>query len=393
MKYLNWSTLAILLMVPVLFLKSAVAEPSHLESNISDPLLPPMLDGKLTPFRERLLGESCQRLDQQAQDLLKKGQTDKAFELWYREINLRHYLGLKEEIESLGRIGKIAWDNNRTVDIKIITKKLKSIQTNLETKKQINLETLDLLFNAFENLHSLDDLLLIQQRKLDLIEKNSLLEEAALESTAKIYLDRFDYPDAAKIYEILLKKVQARSDSVKEAEYLTKLSEIYDQDSQPNSSIVNKERLVNIYSQSGQTNLLVSLLISLGNDYKSLKDYPKANENYQKAFNLAWSLKYLGFSEEALTDIADLYVQTKQFYYALSAYRSLIVVQRKSYNYYGLMQTYDKMGDIYFDNQNYNLALDCFKNSLKFARSLKYQTDEYAKKIQKTQKMIDQKRS
>ncbi len=393
MKYLNWSVLAILLMVPVLFLKSAVAEPSHLESNISDPLLPPMLDGKLTPFRERLLGESCQRLDQQAQDLLKKGQPDKAFELWYREINLRHYLGLKEEIESLGRIGKIAWDNNRTVDIKIITKKLKSIQTNLETKKQINLETLDLLFNAFENLHSLDDLLLIQQRKLDLIEKNSLLEEAALESTAKIYLDKFDYPDAAKIYEILLKKVQSRSDSVKEAEYLTKLSEIYDQDSQPNSSIVNKERLVNIYSQSGQTNLLVSLLISLGNDYKSLKDYPKANENYQKAFNLAWSLKYLGFSEEALTDIADLYVQTKQFYYALSAYRSLIVVQRKSYNYYGLMQTYNKMGDIYFDNQNYNSALDCFKNSLKFARSLKYQTDEYAKKIQKTQKMIDQKRS
>jgi tetratricopeptide (TPR) repeat protein len=135
----------------------------------------------------------------------------------------------------------------------------------------------------------------------------------------------------------------------------------------------------------------VSLLISIGNDYRSLKDYPRAVENYQKAFNLAWSLNYLGFAEEALGNIADLYAQNKQFDYALSAYRSLIVIQKKSYNYYGLMQSYDKMGDIYFANQNYNLALDCYKNSLKFAQSLKYQTDVLIKKIQKTQQTKVQK--
>jgi tetratricopeptide (TPR) repeat protein len=391
MKYLNWTILAILLMAPVLSSKSTLAEPTPLKLNANDPLLPPMLDGKLTPFRERLLRESCEKLNQQAQILLNKAQADKAFTLWYRELNLRHYLGIKEEIESLGRVGKIAWDNNRPNDIKIITKKLQSIQADLENNKQINLQTLDLLFNAFQNVHSLDDLLLVQQRKLDLVEKDSLAQEADLEATAKIYLAKFDFPEAAKIYEILLKKVQSRSDSVKEAEYLQKLTEIYDQQSQPTSSIVNKERLAIIYGQKQQFNLLVSLLISIGNDYRSLKDYPRAVENYQKAFNLAWSLKYLGFAEEALGNIADLYAQNKQFDYALSAYRSLIVIQKKSYNYYGLMQSYDKMGDIYFANQNYNLALDCYKNSLKFAQSLKYQTDVLIKKIQKTQQTKVQK--
>jgi len=382
------SNLAICLLTVFIFSPSLFREPvlaQSVDSNTRDPLLPPFLNGELTPFRQRMLRESLDQLNKQAETLLKNKQPDQAFALWYREIKLRHYLGTKEEIQSLGRVGKIAWDNNRSQDIKIIISKLQEVQENLGTQKQLTPENLTLLLQAYQNVHSLDDLLVIQQMRLKLVEKNSPAEEEILEGIGEVYLAKFDYTQAAQIYESLVQNVESRSETLKESEYLAKLADIYEQNNQPQNAIINKEKLINTYTTNKQYDLLVNLLISIGHDYEELKNYPKASENYQNAFKLAWSLEYLGSSEEALTDLANLYSKNQQFDYALTTYNSLIAVQKKSYNYYGLMQTYNKIGDIYVNNKQYTIALNYFQEGLKLAQTLKYQVDFFEDKIKKVQ--------
>ncbi len=397
MKRSNWAIFltAIILMSSNVTSGTVFAESSPLEATSSDPLLPPFLNGELTPFRKSVLRESLDQLNQQAETLLKNKQDDQAFQVWYRELRLRKYLGVEEEIQSLARVGKIAWERNRVQDIKIITKRLEAIQRELETKKQITSERLLLFLQAYQTVHSIDDLLAINLLRLDLAQKaqNTQAEEESLEVIGKVYLAKFDYPKAAEIYESVLKKAQSASNSLKEEEYLQKLADIYDQNSQPQKAIVSKEQLLKTYTQKQEFNLLIGLTISLGRDYESLKNYQKASENYQNAFKLAWPLEYFSLADEALTALAELYSKNQQSDYALSIYRSLIEVQHSSYNYYGLMQTYNKIGDIYLNNKEYSLALNSFQEGLTIAKSLKHQVDLFENKINKVQEASNQNRS
>jgi tetratricopeptide (TPR) repeat protein len=332
-------------------------------------------------MRKRILQESLDALNQKGQNLLNSGQIDRAFVIWYRELRLSQYLGDSAQIKILGQIGKVAWDNSRTDDIKTINNKLLSIQEQLETTHQMNLANLNLLLAAYQSVHSLDNIILVQQRILALTDKNSLKEEEALEGQGQAYLARFDYTNAAKVYEILLKKVQARSDTVKEEQYLKILSKIYQENSDPKNSIAQKKKLISTYEKSKQLDLVAGLLISIGNEYQVLNDYQKANEYYQKAFNLAWSLQYLGYAEESMNDLANLYYKSGKIGFTLAAYYQLLAVQKKSYNYYGLMQTYNKMGDIYLSQKDYRLALESYQNALQLGKSISYEINYLQKKI------------
>jgi len=385
-KHSSWAffSSAIFLMSPGFLLKTAWAIPSPNESPspaLKDPLSPILIDGKLTPMRKRILQESLDALNQKGQNLLNSGQIDRAFVIWYRELRLSQYLGESAQIKILGQIGKVAWDNSRTDDIKTINKKLLSIQEQLETTHQMNLANLNLLLAAYQSVHSLDNIILVQQRILALTDKNSLKEEEALEGQGQAYLARFDYTNAAKVYEILLKKVQARSDTVKEEQYLKILSKIYQENSDPKNSIAQKKKLISTYEKSKQLDLVAGLLISIGNEYQVLNDYQKANEYYQKAFNLAWSLQYLGYAEESMNDLANLYYKSGKIGFTLAAYYQLLAVQKKSYNYYGLMQTYNKMGDIYLSQKDYRLALESYQNALQLGKSISYEINYLQKKI------------
>jgi len=50
-----------------------------------------------------------------------------------------------------------------------------------------------------------------------------------------------------------------------------------------------------------------------------------------------------------------------------------------------LMQTYNKIGDIYVNNKQYTIALNYFQEGLKLAQTLKYQVDFFEDKIKKVQ--------
>ncbi|MFN9174745.1 MAG: hypothetical protein ACK58N_09595 [Synechocystis sp.] len=62
----------------------------------------------------------------------------------------------------------------------------------------------------------------------------------------------------------------------------------------------------------------------------------------------------------------------------MEIYKRLLQVQQQSYNYYGMMSTYEKIAQLYINAQQPGAALTAYQQALSLARSLKYSTKENA---------------
>ncbi|HEY9602970.1 MAG TPA: hypothetical protein V6C85_15250, partial [Allocoleopsis sp.] len=123
--------------------------PNPLELKTPDPLLPKKKES-LTPEERSQLRESLDRLNTEATALLQANKPDEAFDVWYRELRLRRVLGPLEEVTALGRVGAIAWENNRKFDTNVISQRLLAIQQEAEQKKTMNPELLRALAQAYQ---------------------------------------------------------------------------------------------------------------------------------------------------------------------------------------------------------------------------------------------------
>ncbi|WP_013320304.1 tetratricopeptide repeat protein [Gloeothece verrucosa] len=357
-------------------------EPSPLEIPIKDPLIP-SLKRPLTPFEVRRLREALDELDTQAKAQLDAGNTDGAFEIWYRELRLRRFLGNLEEIQALGRVGAIAWDKSRTQDVKNISTRLVLVQQQAQQKGPLTPQLLDAFATAYQQLRKIDQSINIQQQILANARQQGDLptQTKALTTIGDLYLSRFDYGKAAPIYEDLLKIAQSQQDSYQEGIYLKQLAEIYSETLQPANAVKIKEDLANNYLKNQQIQSIPDIKILIGQDYDTLNQPEKASQNFQEAFSLAWALQQYGAAGKALTQLGDLYRKYKQDDYALQIYGELIKVEQRSYNYYGLMNAYDKIGEIYLSKNNYSSAIAAFQQGLELARAISYNENYFMTKI------------
>jgi tetratricopeptide (TPR) repeat protein len=355
-----------------------------LEQPVKDPLLP-TAKRSLSPLERRQLIEALDNLNAEAQAQLQAGNVDAAFAIWYRELRLRRSLGRIEEIDALGRVGRVAWERTRREDVQIILKRLNVVQQQAELEAPLTPELLQAFATAYEQIRSINDSINIQQKILANARKkgNFSQEYAILQKLGQLYLAKFDYPNAAKIYEELLKRSQAQQNTYNEGIYLQQLAEIYSNALQPENAVKVKEELVTRYQSEGKTQEIPVLKLEIGADYEALKQPEKASQNYQEAFSLAWSLQEFGTAADALIKLGDLYQSYNQEDYALQIYQELIKVNQQSYDYYGLMQTYDRIGQIHLKQNNYPQALAAFQKGLEIARSLNYRQDYFLSQIKK----------
>ncbi|GBF81982.1 tetratricopeptide repeat protein [Aphanothece sacrum] len=355
-----------------------------------DDILIPAFPRPLTPFEQRKLRQALDELNAQAQAESDKGNDEVAFEIWYRELRLRRVLGRLEEIKALGRVGEIAWNKTRTIDVQFISKRLVTLQNLSEQEDPLSPELLLALAEAYQRLHSLDNSINIYQKVLRNARKNEapLTEEEALKGLGKLYLAKFDYPNSATIYEELLDRAQAKPNAYEEGIYLQQLAEIYNKSLQPENAANIKQRLVENYLKSKKILFIPPLKISIGQDYEAMDQPEQASQNYQEAYSLAWSLQLFGAAGEALTKLGNLYQNYEQDDYALQIYQNLLQVEQLSYNYYGLMKVYDQVGQIYFKREQYPQALASFQQGLVLAKAINYKQDYFISKIQEVnQKM------
>jgi tetratricopeptide (TPR) repeat protein len=364
--------------------------PNPLEESVSDPLVP-QIDRPLTPFEQRRLRTALDELNSQAQAQLDAGQGDGAFAIWYRELRLRRYLGRMEEIQALGRVGDIAWNNSRTEDVKNIYSRLRIVQGEAEREAPLTPELLDVFALAYQQLRKIDDSLSIEQKILASARATSDLraQVKSLNTIGELHLSRFDYLQAAPIYEELLDVAQAQQDSYQEGIYLQRLAEIYSEALQPENSVKIKEKLVDNYLKNQQIEAIPELKILIGDDYDALQKAEEASQSYQEAYSLAWSLQQFGAAGKALLKLGDLYHKYQRDEYALQIYNTLIKVEQQSYNYYGLMNAYDRIGDIYLALNNYSQALFSFQQGLELARSISHNEGYFLDKIERVMQQMN----
>lgn len=384
---LSWGIAILAFMMPIIqewgTLRSlAQPAPNPLEFPIKDPLIP-SLKRPLSPFEQRRLREALDELNAQAQAQFNAGNIDGAFEIWYRELRLRRFLGTLEEIQALGRVGAIAWDKTRTQDLKNIYDRLLVVQQQTEKQAPLTPDLLEAFATAYQQLRKIDESVYIQEKILANARQQGDVQAQikALNIIGDLHLSRFDYGKAAPIYEELLDISQSQQDYYNEGIYLRKLAEIYSEALQPQNAVKIKEELAENYLKNQQIQSIPDVKVLIGQDYDTLNQPEKASQNFQEAFSLAWSLQQYGAAGKALAQLGDLYRKYKQDDYALQIYQELIKVEQRSYNYYGLMSAYDNIGEIYLTKQNYAGAIAAFQQGLELARSISYNEDYFLSKI------------
>lgn len=351
----------------------AVASP--LESTTPEPLLP-SIDRPLTSFEIYRIEKTIAELDAQAQDKLEMGLVDEAFSLWYRELRLQRSLGLLEELSALGKVGAIAWQENRPEDARIIGDRLETIEQDLDQDPALLLA----LAQAYQQLRRWEEATNIYQALLAVADSPQA-KKPILDNLGELYLARFDYVNAGEVYTELLAIANLQSDTFQESIYLRKLAEIYSETAKPENAVVIKEQLVATYTDNQQLAELAQLKLSLGLDYEALNQIEAASQNFQEAYTLAWSQEQYGLAAQAKLNQANLYYNSGALDQALKIYQELIDIYQTSYNLYGLMNTYDQIGKIYTAQNKYNEALSAFEQGLAVAKSLNSEQDYFNSQI------------
>ena len=355
-----------------------------------DPLLPPLnITRELTPLEKTRIKNAIVEIDREAKSQLAQRNIEPAFALWFRQLRLQRALGVAEEIADLGRIGAIAWQENRGEELRIIARRLSVIEQEIKAQKEQDLELLTNLGNAYQQVRYLDRAVNIYEQVLAAIrqQENEELEEQILVILGGLYLAKFDYEEAGIVYEELLAITSQNATNIEENEfiqqetYLLKLVDIYDSSAQPEKAITIKKQLVEKYTQEQQPEKIASLKISLAADYQVINEIELARISYQEAFILAQYLQQIALANEALEKLAILYQTSNQLTLATQTYLQLFDIQEQANNSYAMLEICDRLGNLYRLQDDDNQALKFYSRGLEIAQLLNYRTDYFQEQI------------
>jgi tetratricopeptide (TPR) repeat protein len=368
----------------------AIAQPKPIQSLMvdrDDPLIPAGYEKReLTSFEKYRLERAITQLNQTAQVELEKDNQDQAFKLWYRQLRLTRVLDRETEIKNLGNIGAIAWEENRGADVRNFANRLIEIQGEIASENKLTSDLSDNLGKAFRQLRYLDQATNIYQQNLTNSRKNNnlIVQEKNLQALGKVYLARFDYQNAANIYQQLLTLSNQKTEANNQVNiYLNTLINIYEQTKQIDKAIATRKSLIQKYNTAQESNKIPALKIAIARDYETAKQLDKAIKTYNNSLELAVKTQQLAIASEALTRLAILYQQNKQVNLAISTYNKLLQVQQQTYNYYGLINTYDTLGKIHLNLNQKAQAKQYFQQGLELAKSLNYQVEYFSNQINK----------
>ena len=343
----------------------------------------PKTERDLSDFEKRRVADKMAELDQQAQAELKAGNEDQAFLIWYDVIKLSKYINVETEIKTISKVGAIAWEKSRNQELNFLTERLVKIESESTIKGKIKPELLPLFAEGYEALHNIDKSIEVNQQIFAIArqENNSSLIQTTLDKLGIFYLSKFDYYQALPIFEELLTLAQQNENYLQEGIYLRKLAEIEGAILKPENAINYKEKLAENLLVNQQVLQIPFIKLSIGDDYKIVDKPEQASQSYQEAFSLAWSLEQYATAGDALKKLGKLYQDYQQLDSALKIYDELIKIEQQSYNLYGLMNTYEQIGIIYQQQQDYVQARKFFEKALEIARNIKYKEDYFISKI------------
>lgn len=371
-----------------LLAQSETTNPLEIGIDTSDPVIPlGYKKRELSTFEINRIKREMDRLDLSAKKELKQGKVARAFKLWYRQLKLARAVSIQAEIEALGKVGAIAWQENQGQDLRNIANRLTAIESKIGIDK-LSSEQLKQLSDAYQQVRYLDRAIAIYEQILANNKQQGSLAalKSSQETLGELYLANFNYQKAANTYQKLLEKALIKSPTDKEIGfYQQTLGDIYDRTGQTKQALEIKTALIKTYKATGKLERLAPLELSLARDYKTVKQTKAAIESYNRAFKLASENEQLAVANDALSGLGELYQQKGETEKAIATLTELLKIQRQSYNDYGLINTYSKLGRIHLKSAQKQRAKLYFQQALELARELDYNVDYFNDQIEKLQ--------
>lgn len=387
--------------------------PNPLEITTPDPLAP--ANESLSSTQRDELTAALEELNLEAATKLQAGDGAGAFEIWFRELRLRRYLGPAAEIAALSRVGSVAWSNGKNLELQLITKRLQAIQKEVKSQVPLNTELLPAFAAAFQQVRAKGPTVEVYQEILENARQNQdiLAQGQILKAIGLIHINWLSYDKAAPVYEELATLIQENRDLFAansavqtsavvagngappqpvtpptEVDTLRQLAYVYQQSKQPLKAIAAREKLASVYLNLQNPSAIPPLKIAIASDYQTIGQINLAAQYYQEAYNLAVPIQQYAQASEALDKLALLYRSQKQWEPTLRIYQMQLLLEERAYNFYGLMNTYDNIGQVYQEMKAYDKALESYQKGLDVAKKLGHRQEYFAKKIQKVNKQL-----
>jgi len=387
--------------------------PNPLEITTPDPLAP--ASESLSSTQRDELTAALQQLNLEAAAKLQAGDGAGAFDIWFRELRLRRYLGPAAEIAALSRVGSVAWSSSKNIELQLITKRLQAIQKQVKSQAPVNTELLPALAAAFQQVRAKGPTVEVYQQILENARQNQdiLAQGQILKAIGLIHINWLSYDKAAPVYEELATLIQenralfaansAVSNSVlsagngappqpvtppTEVDTLRQLAYVYQQSKQPLKAIAAREKLASVYLNLQNPSAIPPLKIAIATDYQTLGQINLAAQYYQEAYNLAVPIQQYAQASEALDKLALLYRAQKQWEPTLRIYQMQLLLEERAYNWYGLMNVYDNLGQVYQEMKAYAKALESYQKGWEVAKRLGHRQEYFDKKILKVNKQL-----
>ncbi|MEG4946792.1 tetratricopeptide repeat protein [Microcoleus sp. F8-A4] len=387
--------------------------PNPLEITTPDPLAP--ATESLSSTQREELTAALEELNLEAAAKLEAGDGVGAFDIWFRELRLRRYLGPAAEIAALSRVGSVAWSNGKTLELQLITKRLQAIQKQVKSQVPLNTELLPAFAAAFQQVRAKGPTVEVYQEILENARQNQdiLAQGQILKAIGLIHINWLSYDKAAPVYEELATLIQenralfAANSAVQnsavvagngappqpvtpptEVDTLRQLAYVYQQSKQPLKAIAAREKLASVYVNLQNPSAIPPIKIAIASDYQTIGQINLAAQYYQEAYNLAVPIQQYAQASEALDKLALLYRAQKQWEPTLRIYQMQLLLEERAYNFYGLMNAYDNIGQVYQEMKAYDKALESYQKGLDVAKKLGHRQEYFAKKIQKVNNQL-----
>jgi tetratricopeptide (TPR) repeat protein len=358
-----------------------------------DPLLPRLaVERPLSPQEQRVLRAALDELRTLGEAQYQAGNLSEALEIWTREVRLRRVLGSQEEAAALGRVGEVAWRENQTTEVRLISERLDQIWASelqpstdpIEPPQPLDFELLLTVGDAYRQIRSYDQAVTAyRQIAVEARRRNNFaLQESALNTVAELHLGWFNYTEAASVYQEMVALAQNRNNPQGEITYLERLAQAYDRGRMPQQAVAVQEQIVEAYVRQNNYAPVPALKLAIAQNYESLRQLDRAAASYQEAFSVARSQQQFGYASDALKAMARLYEGLNRLDDALLVYRLLIDVEQQSYSAYGQMEAYDRMGQIYQQQGNTSQAIAAYRQGLAIAQQISYRQSYFESQIQ-----------
>lgn len=316
------------------------------------------------------------------------GQTNEVVDLWLRESRLWRLLGLEAELAALPRLAQNLNRSGNPQAVQLLTARVEQLEfffdPGLATNRAALLEIADLYLLLAAPRRAIA----LHHTLADTARTNGDLTAylARTESIAEIQAAWFYFPDAVATYMDLAQLAQSMGDANAQAEYLRQAIANAEQAQNFELAITLQQQLQQVYgTHPAMASRQPALFYELGQNYQAVGNGDAAQTTYQSAYSSALALLQFDVAAAALTALADLYAAAERWPEVLYLYEQQLRVTGKTYDAYGLMDTYDRIGQTYEQLDQPEAAIAAYREALTLGRSLGHREDYFDAQIQRVQ--------